>query len=156
MYVLAAIALLAGGLLVAALMFVPSDWRELFASDADAYVPGSGPAFEPLGQVSELTEPAGLRELEPGRYLAVIKAYNWAFDPNEIRVPVGSEVTFRAHSVDDYHGMALIGTDVLISLGQSQVSEASHVFNERGEYLWVCAEYCGAGHVNMMGTVIVE
>ena len=156
MYVLAAIVLMVGGLVVAALMFVPSDWRELFASDEGAYVPGNGQAFEPLGQVNMLAAPAGVREVEPGRYLAVIRAYNWAFEPNEIRVPVGSEVTFRAHSVDDYHGLALVGTDVLISLGQSTISEASHTFNQPGEYLWVCAEYCGAGHVGMMGTVIVE
>src|SRR5690606_20640832 len=64
MYVLAAIVLMVGGLVVAALMLVPSDWRELFASDEGAYVPGNGQAFEPLGQVSMLAEPAGVRELE--------------------------------------------------------------------------------------------
>jgi len=154
MYVLAALLLCAGGILVTLMMFVPTDWR---GGGSDAYVPGTGASFEPLGRVAVLDEATlGTHEVAPGRFVVNIAAFNWAFRPNEIRIPVGAEVTFHATSVDDYHGIALIGTDVVLSLKQYVASEATHTFTEPGEYVFMCSEYCGAGHTGMTGRVIVE
>lgn len=157
MYVLAAVLMIIAFGVLVLLMFIPSDLGARLRGDSQAmYVPGSGESFTPLSGVEYLLEPAGVRELERGRYLAVIEAVNWSFRPNEIRVPVGSEVTFRARSVEDYHGFALAGTDILLSLNQNEMSEAVHTFAEPGEYVFICSEYCGANHGYMIGRVIVE
>ena len=68
---------------------------------------------------------------------------------------MGSEIRFSARSGQDYHGFAVIGTDIVVPLLHNEVTEVSHVFDEPGEYLWVCSEYCGAGHANMNGKIIV-
>jgi cytochrome c oxidase subunit 2 len=86
----------------------------------------------------------------------VLISYNWSFRPREIRIPAGSEVTFRLRSDEDYHGIAIIGTPIVMSFEQNEIKEVTHIFEEPGEYPFVCTEYCGAGHASMAGMVIVE
>lgn len=154
MYVLAAVAMGIAFIVIFVLIFIPTDWFE--EEPAEVWVPGSGPGWSPPAGIRALSEPPGVREVAPGRYVAVIQAFNWEFLPNEVRVPAGSEVTFRARSSQDYHGIAIIGTPIVVSLGQNQVREVSHTFEQPGEYFFVCSEYCGGGHVNMLGRIVVE
>jgi cytochrome c oxidase subunit II len=156
MYLVSALLMFLALLAITVLMFVPTDWRERLGPST-AYVPGSGPAFEPLNRPAVVAvETLGTEEVAPGRYVVTMHAFNWSFEPNEVRVPVGSTVTFRATSIEDYHGIAIIGTDVILSLKQNEPSEATYTFTEPGAYFWVCSEYCGAGHVSMNGWVYVE
>jgi cytochrome c oxidase subunit 2 len=82
--------------------------------------------------------------------------YTWAFDPKEIRVPVGSEVTFKITSRDVTHGMYVEKTNINIMIVPGQISEVTHVFDQPGTFAYVCHEYCGVGHQAMSGTIIVE
>jgi cytochrome c oxidase subunit 2 len=45
---------------------------------------------------------------------------------------------------------------VNLTVAPGYVSEATATFREPGEYLVVCNEYCGLGHHNMQGTIVVE
>ena len=98
----------------------------------------------------------GVREVAPGRYEVTVLAQVWNFTPAEIRIPVGSEVTFTIHSKDVIHGIKILGTNVSMMVIPGQVGKATYTFREPGEYLFVCHEYCGAGHHLMSGKVIVE
>ncbi|HEX6938182.1 MAG TPA: cytochrome c oxidase subunit II [Longimicrobiales bacterium] len=98
----------------------------------------------------------GVREVAPGRWEAVILGQAWSFTPNEIRVPAGAEVTFTATSADVVHGFAIEGTRVNMMLVPGQVSQVKYTFDEPGEHLLICHEYCGLGHHVMYGKVIVE
>jgi len=98
----------------------------------------------------------GLRQIGPGRYEAVILGQVWAFLPQEIRVPVGAEVTFTATSADVIHGFLIAGTRVNMMLIPGQVSRQTYTFRRPGEYGLICHEYCGLGHQGMVGMVIVE
>src|SRR5690606_37253076 len=62
-----------------------------------------------------------VRELGPGRYEVNLVARVWAFDPQEIRVPKGSTVTFYVHSQDVVHGMKILGTTVSLKIGRAHV-----------------------------------
>ncbi len=53
-----------------------------------------------------------VRELAPGRYEVNMRARVWAFEPNEIRIPQGSTVTFYIHSDDIIHGFKIQDTTV--------------------------------------------
>lgn len=96
-----------------------------------------------------------VRELGPGRYEVNLVARVWAFDPNEITIPKGSTVTFYVHSQDVLHGMKILGTTVSMMVIPGQVGRATYTFEEPGEYLFVCHEYCGMGHHVMHGKVVV-
>lgn len=98
----------------------------------------------------------GVRQTAPGQYEAVILSQAWSFTPNEIRVPVGSEVTFISTSTDVIHGIHIERTRLNMMLIPGQVSRNNYTFETPGEYLMICHEYCGAGHHFMFGKVIVE
>lgn len=98
----------------------------------------------------------GLRQLGPGRYEANVVAFIWAYTPNEIRLPVGSTVTFNLTSRDVVHGFRILDTPVNTMLIPGQVAKVTHTFTRPGTYLFVCHEYCGVGHHNMFGRIIVE
>jgi cytochrome c oxidase subunit 2 len=98
----------------------------------------------------------GVRQTGENRYEAVVLGQAWQFLPNEIRVPVGAEVTFIATSVDVLHGFEIAGTRLNMMLIPGQVSRNTYTFEKAGEHLIICHEYCGAGHHVMSGKVVVE
>lgn len=98
----------------------------------------------------------GVREMTPGVYEAVIIASTFQYTPNEIRVPAGSTVTFRITSRDVVHGMQMTEIPFNVMLIPGQVTQATVKFDEPGEHLLICHEYCGTGHQAMYGKVIVE
>ena len=98
----------------------------------------------------------GVRETAPGHYEVVMLGQAWSFTPNEVRIPAGSEVTFLMTSPDVIHGFHVEGTRINVMLIPGQVARVTYTFEEPGEHLIVCHEYCGIGHHNMWGRVIVE
>ncbi len=98
----------------------------------------------------------GLRQLGPGRYEAVMFGQAWSFYPREIDVPAGSEVTFRATSVDVTHGFFIPGTRVNMMLIPGLISVTSYRFDKPGTYLLLCHEYCGLLHHTMNAQVVVK
>jgi cytochrome c oxidase subunit 2 len=98
----------------------------------------------------------GVRQTAPGKYEAVVVAQAFGFNPNEIRVPVNSEVTFIATTIDVIHGFTVDGTRLNMMLIPGQISRNSYTFRRRGQFLLLCHEYCGIGHHTMSAKVIVE
>lgn len=97
----------------------------------------------------------GVYEIAPGKYEVIMIAQIWQFNPTEVRVTAGSEVTFKVTSRDVTHGILIENTNVNLMILPGQVSEAKVTFKQPGEYLFVCHEYCGTGHQAMAGKVIV-
>jgi cytochrome c oxidase subunit II len=124
---------------------------------AGIHLPDRAGAVDPrtVRTTAPFDEP-GLREVAPGKYEAVMLGQVWSFLPNEIRVPAGSEVTFRMTSPDVIHGVHIEHTTVNVMLIPGQVSEVRYTFKEPREHLIICHEYCGLGHHLMYGKVIVE
>jgi cytochrome c oxidase subunit 2 len=98
----------------------------------------------------------GVREVAPGRYEAVVIGRTWLFEPAEIRVPAGAQVTFIATSADVIHGLYVERTRLNLMLIPGHVTRFDYAFRAAGEYLLVCHEYCGVGHHLMSGRVVVE
>lgn len=94
-----------------------------------------------------------VRELGPGRYEVNMFANAFYFEPGDLEFPVGSTVTFLVHSNDVLHGFKIAGTNVTLMAIPGQVGLVSHTFDEPGEYLIVCNEYCGTGHHVMSATI---
>lgn len=119
-------------------------------------LPGAAGSVDPrtLAQQPPFNKP-GVYEVAPGKYQVIMVASTWAFNPKEVRVPLGAEVTFKITSRDVTHGMMLESTNINIMILPGQVSEVTHTFDKPGTYLFVCHEYCGVGHQAMSGQVIV-
>ncbi|HUH12776.1 MAG TPA: cytochrome c oxidase subunit II [Longimicrobiales bacterium] len=121
------------------------------------HLPGAHARIDPqaLATTAPFDQP-GVTQVAPGRYQAVVVGRAWSFQPAELRVPVGSEVTFLATSADVLHGLNIEGTRLNMMLIPGQVSRNTYTFKQPGEYLIICHEYCGLGHHLMYGTIIVE
>ena len=99
--------------------------------------------------------------VEGDQYEVAVQARQFAFLPGTdepIEVPAGSEVTFHISSPDVIHGFSLVGTNVNTMVIPGQMSEVTVEFpdvEERKEYGLLCHEFCGAGHEEMAGQVVV-
>lgn len=97
----------------------------------------------------------GLRQLANGEYEAWVVARQFAFEPNQIEVPVGAKVTIYVTAADAQHGFKITGTNVNMQVVPGQISKLSYTFDRVGEYPYICTEYCGLGHAAMFGTIKV-
>ncbi len=84
-----------------------------------------------------------------------IIAAQFAFVPRCIPVPQGEPVTIRATSPDVIHGFLIAGTNANTMVVPGYVSEIRTIFNEAGDYLMPCHEYCGLGHSEMWSLIRV-
>ena len=89
-------------------------------------------------------------------YEAYVVAYTFVFRPDPIEIPAGSEVTFYVTSGDVIHSFSLAGTNVNTMVIPGEISKMTVEFDEPGEYGVVCNEYCGPGHHDMEGLVVVH
>ena len=130
----------------------------LYASTArQIHLPGHAGTVDPAQvMVTPPFDQPGVREVGPNRYEVVVIARTWNFLPNEIRVPVGAEITFIVTSADVIHGFEVARTRLNAMVIPGQITRLTYRFRARGEYLLICHEYCGVGHHTMGGKVVVE
>ncbi|NNF01830.1 MAG: cytochrome C oxidase subunit II, partial [Bacteroidia bacterium] len=59
-------------------------------------------------------------------------------------------------SNDVVHGFNIRKTNINLMAIPGSVNRFSHTFADQGLYEVICHEYCGVGHQNMLGQIIVE
>lgn len=79
----------------------------------------------------------------------------YSFSPPCIVVPAGVPVTIRATSADVVHGFLVEGTNINTMLVPGFVSIVQATFNQPGDHLMPCHEFCGIGHQGMWGRIRV-
>lgn len=82
-------------------------------------------------------------------------AQMWQFQPAEISIPAGSEVDFFVTSKDVVHGFHIYEKNINMMAVYGGINKTTVRFDEPGEYKIVCHEFCGVGHQNMEGKVLV-
>jgi cytochrome c oxidase subunit II len=77
----------------------------------------------------------------------------YSFTPQCMIVPTDTRITFRAASPDVIHGFLIEGTNVNTMLVPGYVSTIDARFDEPGDHLMPCQEFCGVGHEGMWARV---
>ncbi len=85
-----------------------------------------------------------------------IVAKKWEFSPSTITVSEGDTVILKIESVDVEHGFAIPTFGVSESLSPGKEVTVQFVADQKGTYSFFCNVYCGSGHSDMSGTLIVE
>ena len=73
----------------------------------------------------------------------------YSFTPQCMVVPTGAAVTFRATSPDVIHGFLIEGTNINTMLVPGYISTIAARFDQPGDHLMPCQEFCGVGHEGM-------
>jgi len=121
------------------------------------HLPGASGRIDPReARTTPPFDQPGVRQIGPNAYEVIVLAQAWSFNPAEIRVPAGADITFTATTTDVLHGLNVEGTRLNMMLIPGQISRNTYRFDTPGEYLLICHEYCGLGHHMMAGKVIVE
>lgn len=110
---------------------------------------------EQLASSPPFDEP-GLERVSDHTYNLYSVASAFLYEPGEIEVPAGSTVTFYVTSSDVVHGFQIVGTNVNLMAVPGEINRITHTFNQPGEYLILCNEYCGLGHEFMSTTITVK
>lgn len=87
--------------------------------------------------------PSGLREI-------AIDANRYTFAPAVIKIKEGERVKITVRNVDATHGISIP------AFNARGTESVEFVAPTKGNYPFYCATYCGAGHRDMQGTLIVE
>jgi cytochrome c oxidase subunit 2 len=87
--------------------------------------------------------------------LVTITASRFAFEPNEITVKKGEEVTLVVQSSDVTHGLLIEDLGVRTEVKKGQASTVTFTPETVGTFEGKCAHFCGSGHGSMTLTVQV-
>lgn len=84
-----------------------------------------------------------------------ISASKFKFEPNEITVKKGQEVTMIIQSQDVTHGLLLKDFGVKTEIKKGQSTEVKFTPQTAGTFEGKCAHFCGKGHGSMKMTIHV-
>jgi len=92
----------------------------------------------------------------PDTYEIQMVARMWAFAPSTIRLPKGSTVDLYVTSQDIIHGFKVERKNLNLMAVPGAINYMQVTFDEAGEYMFACHEFCGAAHHTMAGRFIIE
>ena len=87
-----------------------------------------------------------------------ITAERFAFAPSHLTVKRGTIVELRLTSEDTNHGFHIVGSEFNTIIPKRGRGDGTLIFraDSVGRYTFECSKMCGAGHMLMRGTLVVE
>ena len=83
-------------------------------------------------------------------------ANEFAFVPETITVNEGDKVVLYITSVDVDHGISIPEFDVSENLPVGKTTTVEFIADKKGTYSFFCNVFCGEGHKEMTGTLVVN
>jgi cytochrome c oxidase subunit 2 len=93
---------------------------------------------------------------QPEPQVVKITAKRFVYTPSEFKVKAGQPVVLEFTSVDFVHGFSLPDLNVRADLPPGRVTRVSLPAAKPGVYDFLCDNFCGDGHEEMHGRMIVE
>jgi cytochrome c oxidase subunit 2 len=84
-----------------------------------------------------------------------VLANQYSFTPQCIVVPANTPLHFRGTAADVVHGFSVSKSNVNMMLIPGYISNLRTKFEQTGEHVMPCHEYCGTGHAAMWAHVKV-
>jgi cytochrome c oxidase subunit II len=97
----------------------------------------------------------GKRNVKTKHRVIKIKAEKFHFIPNEIRLKKGELVVLQLSASDFIHGFNLPDMKTRADIVPGRITEISLTPDRLGEFTFVCDNFCGSGHEEMEGKIIV-
>ena len=91
----------------------------------------------------------------PAEKVIRITAKKFDFSPDSITLKKGEPVVFEISSADREHGFNLRAFGVRTNVSPGKVTRVRFTPDKTGKFNFSCDVFCGDGHEEMTGTVIV-
>ena len=85
-----------------------------------------------------------------------IQAKKFEYTPNIIILKTGQPVVLEFTSVDFIHGFKIPDLNLRADLPPGQITKVRFTPDKAGEYEFLCDNFCGSGHEEMSGKIIVK
>ena len=83
-------------------------------------------------------------------------AKQFTFEPATITVKQGDRVRIKIKSVDVAHSIAIPDFNINVDLAPDKEETVEFVADKPGTYTFFCSVFCGAGHPDMKGKLVVQ
>lgn len=93
---------------------------------------------------------------EPSAAEIRISARKFEFHPNKATAKRGQPVTFVLTSEDRIHGFKMPDFGLRADMTPGQETRVTLTPEKAGSFMFLCDVFCGDGHDDMEGTLIVE
>jgi len=103
--------------------------------------------------------PANVRDMPVGDASVkefVISASRFKFEPSTLNVNVGDKVRLTLKSADTEHGFAISEYGIDLKAGAGEQKTVEFVASKAGTFSFNCNVYCGSGHLDMAGKLVVS
>jgi cytochrome c oxidase subunit 2 len=108
-------------------------------------------AYAAAGAAATVVNSSG----EPKEKVIKLTATKFEFSPAEITVKKGEPVVIEVTSKDVKHGFTLPDFGVRTDIQPGSVGRISFTPDKGGRFAFACDVFCGAGHEDMSGLLIV-
>lgn len=85
-----------------------------------------------------------------------ITAKRFTFTPSEVHVKKGEAVVLELTSLDRVHGFNLPAFKIRTDITPKEVTRVTLTPDKEGTFAFHCDVFCGDGHEDMMGTLVVD
>jgi cytochrome c oxidase subunit 2 len=92
----------------------------------------------------------------PERRVIEITVKRYEFVPPSVEVVQGERVRFVVKSGDGLHGFGIKRFDVSKEIPRGETVNIDFVADAPGEFPILCTEFCGDGHEEMKGVLVVK
>jgi cytochrome c oxidase subunit 2 len=111
---------------------------------------------EPGEHMDDGSEASLSGEVEDGTRVVEVEAKRYEFVPSPIVVKAGEPVRLEVTATDTDHGFGIEAFEIEERLPQGETQTIEFTPDESGEYHIHCTVYCGPGHSDMHGTLVVR
>ncbi|WP_229259724.1 cupredoxin domain-containing protein [Duganella aceris] len=92
----------------------------------------------------------------PKRRVIRIEARKFRFAPNVIELKAGEEVVLELTAIDFVHGFSLPDFNLRVDLVMGKPVRVTLKPEREGRFGFLCDNFCGSGHEEMAGTIVVK
>ena len=100
-------------------------------------------------------EAQDLKNVAGKERIIAIEAKKFVYTPNEITLKTGEPVVLAFTAIDFMHGFFIPDMHIRADLQPGQVTQVRLTPDKAGEYAFLCDNFCGTGHEEMSGKIIV-
>jgi len=98
----------------------------------------------------------GIEKDAGGEQVIRVTAQRFTFMPNEIMVKKGRPVVLEFSSLDFVHGFNIPSLKLRADLPPGKITRVRFTPDRAGEHPFVCDNFCGEGHEDMHGRIVVK